>query len=66
MKKYIPFTVILASAKMKGEQVQTLNTYLTNNIELTDIQAQYDENAKALITDKQVLARIAKKFFGTL
>ena len=58
--KNIPFTVILASVKMKGEQVQTLKTYLAHNIELTDIQAQYDENAKALIADKQVLARIAK------
>lgn len=40
--------------------MQTINTYLANNIELAKIQAQYDENAKALIADKQVLARIAK------
>ena len=40
--------------------MQTINTYLANNIELAKIQAQYDENANALIADKQVLARIAK------
>ena len=35
-------------------------TYLAHGIDITDIEAQYDENAKALMADKQVLARIAK------
>ena len=35
-------------------------TYLAHSIEKTAEEAQYDANAKALIADKQVLARIAK------
>ena len=36
------------------------NTYLSNTIELTDKKARYDNCAKAIMADKQVLARIAK------
>ena len=36
------------------------NTYLSNIIELTDKKARYDNCAKAIMADKQVLARIAK------
>ena len=35
-------------------------THLAHGIDITDIEAQYDENAKALMADKQVLSRIAK------
>ena len=35
-------------------------THLAHSIEKTDAEAQYDANAKALIADKQVLARIVK------
>ena len=35
-------------------------THLAHGIDITDMEAQYDENAKALMADKQVLARIAK------
>ena len=31
-------------------------THLAHGIDITDIEAQYDENAKALMADKQVLA----------
>lgn len=37
-----------------------INTYLSNKIELTDKKAHYDNCAKAIMADKQVLARIAK------
>ena len=40
--------------------MSTAKTYLAHNIEKTAEEAQYDANAKALIADKQVLARIAK------
>ena len=40
--------------------MSTAITHLAHNIEKTAEEAQYDANAKALIADKQVLARIAK------
>lgn len=36
------------------------NTHLAHGIEKTEYEAKYDENVKALLSDKQVLARIAK------
>ena len=35
-------------------------THLAHGVEKTEYEAQYDENVKALLSDKQVLARIAK------
>ena len=35
-------------------------THLAHGIDITDMETQYDENAKTLMADKQVLARIAK------
>ena len=35
-------------------------THLAHGIEKTEYEARYDENVKALLSDKQVLARIAK------
>ena len=35
-------------------------THLAHNIEKTAEEARYDANAKSLIADKQVLARITK------
>ena len=43
---------------MKGEI--HMKTHLSHGIEKTEFEAQYDENVKALLSDKQVLARIAK------
>lgn len=40
--------------------MQISNTHLAESIDTVDKEAQYDENAKKLIADKQVLARIAK------
>ena len=42
--------------------MQKLNrkTHLAHGIEKTEYEAQYDENVKVLLSDKQVLARIAK------
>lgn len=45
---------------MKGDILNFTNTYLSNTIELTDKKARYDNCAKAIMADKQVLARIAK------
>lgn len=36
------------------------NTHLAHGIEKTEYETKYDENVKALLSDKQVLARIAK------
>ena len=45
---------------MKGDTMSETKTYLAHNIEKTAEEARYDANAKSLIADKQVLARIAK------
>ena len=37
-----------------------MKTHLSHNIEKTEFESQYDENVKAVLADKQVLARIAK------
>lgn len=37
-----------------------MKTHLAHGIEKTEHESQYDENVKALLSDKQVLARIAK------
>ena len=37
-----------------------MKTHLLYSIEKTEYETQYDENVKALMPDKQVLARIAK------
>ena len=57
------FTRIFCSARMKGEKMQQSSirkTHLAHGIEKTEYEARYDENVKALLSDKQVLARIAK------
>ncbi len=41
-------------------QKPNMKTHLAHGIEKTEYEAQYDENVKALLSDKQVLARIAK------
>ena len=41
-------------------QKLNMKTHLAHGIEKTEYEAQYDENVKALLSDKQVLARIAK------
>ena len=47
---------------MKGEKMQenVIKTHLAHGIEKTEYEAQYDENVKLLLSDKQVLARIVK------
>lgn len=41
-------------------QKLNMKTHLAHGIEKTEYEAQYDENVKVLLSDKQVLARIAK------
>lgn len=41
-------------------QQNVLKTHLAHGIEKTEYEAQYDENIKVLLSDKQVLARIVK------
>lgn len=36
------------------------NTHLSHGVEITEYEAKYDDAAKRLVADKQVLARIAK------
>ena len=57
------FTRIFCSARMKGEKMHQSSirkTHLAHGIDKTEYEARYDENVKALLSDKQVLARIAK------
>ncbi len=42
------------------QQLSIRKTHLAHGIEKTEYEAKYDENVKALLSDKQVLARIAK------
>ena len=60
------FTRIFRSAKMNGEKMQQLKTktHLAHGIEKTEYEAQYDENVKALLSDKQVLARTLIEKYG--
>lgn len=37
-----------------------MKTHLAHGIEKTEFETQYDENVKTVLSDKQVLARIAK------
>lgn len=41
-------------------QENVIKTHLAHGIEKTEYEAQYDENVKLLLSDKQVLARIVK------
>ena len=38
----------------------TRETHLSHGVEITEYEAKYDDAAKRLVADKQVLARIAK------
>lgn len=40
------------------------NTHLAHGIEKTEYEAKYDENVKALLSDKQVLARTLIEKYG--
>ncbi|MBO5160527.1 MAG: hypothetical protein U0M69_08095 [Lachnospiraceae bacterium] len=45
------------------QQLKT-KTHLAHGIEKTEYEAQYDENVKALLSDKQVLARTLIEKYG--
>ena len=54
------YAFLNSARRKKGERCMAHMTHLSQNLEGTEHAAKYDEAAKKLISDKQVLARIVK------